>query len=80
MAEPVSVGGVGVVVVRVLVDMSVVARERTIRTSIVGIGAVGSWHFLPWPIGSRTARKPFVRDLTAVMGMTFFLFFVLDLI
>lgn len=72
MAVPVFVDGVGVVVVaRVLVDMGV-AKEKTIRTSIVEIGAVGSLCFLPWPIESRTGKKPFVRDLKAVMGMTFF--------
>lgn len=75
MEEPVLVGGVDEVVGRVLFDIAevvvVVERERTIRTSIVGIGAVGSLRFPPWPIGSRTVRTLFVRDLRAVTGMPF---------
>jgi len=73
--ELVLVGGVDDVG-RVLSDIAdvvvvVVERERTIRTSTVGIGAVDSLRFPPWLTGSRTVRTPFVRDLRAVTGMPF---------
>lgn len=78
--EPVLVDGVDDVVGRVLFDIAeivvvVVEREWTIRTNIVGIGAVGSLRFPPWPTGLRTVRTLFVRDLRAVTGMPFFFFF-----